>query len=106
MFNVLHLNNGNETLSEIGMLVGISRTDWSWAPLFADFDNDGLKDIYVSNGLRKDTRNIDWGNRYRNMTQTVKNFTQFDPSQWDLLLNSIPSEKIPNYMFRNNGDLT
>ena len=60
MFNVLHLNNGNETFSEIGMLAGISRTDWSWAPLFADFDNDGLKDIYVTNGLRKDT-SLHWG---------------------------------------------
>jgi len=106
MFNVLHLNNGNETFSEIGMLAGISRTDWSWAPLFADYDNDGFKDLFVTNGLRKDIRNIDWGITYRNMTQFVNDFTEFEPSQWDMLLNSMPSEQIQNYMFRNNGDLT
>lgn len=106
MFNVLHLNNGNGTFSEIGMLAGISRTDWSWAPLFADFDNDGLKDLYVSNGLRKDIRNIDWGINYRNLLRFVSDFAEFEPSQWDMLLNTLPSEKIPNYMFKNNGDLT
>jgi len=106
MFNVLHLNNGNETFSEMGMLAGISRTDWSWAPLFADFDNDGLKDVYVTNGLRKDIRNIDWGVSYRNLTQFVKDFSEFEPAQWDMLLNSMPSEQLANYMFTNNGDLT
>jgi len=106
MFNVLHLNNGNETFSEIGMLAGISRTDWSWAPLFADFDNDGFKDLYVTNGIRKDIRNIDWAFSYLNILQFVGDFTEFEASQWDLLLNSLPYEPIPNYMFRNNGDLT
>ncbi|MCK5280292.1 MAG: VCBS repeat-containing protein, partial [Cyclobacteriaceae bacterium] len=106
MFNVLHLNNGNETFSEVGMLAGISRTDWSWAPILADFDNDGLKDLYVTNGIQKDIRNIDWGTSYRNLTQFVANFTEFEESQWDMLLNSMPFEPIQNYMFRNNGDLT
>jgi len=106
MFNMLHLNNGNETFSEIGMLACISRTDWSWAPLFADFDNDGLKDLYVTNGIRKDIRNIDWGYNYRSLIQFVKSFTEFEASQWDMLLNSLPYEQVTNYMFRNNGDLT
>ncbi len=105
MFNVLHMNNGNETFSEIGMLAGISRTDWSWAPLFADFDNDGFKDLFVSNGLRKDIRNIDWGYFYRNLTQ-FSDLNSIEDSQWDKLLSTMPSEKIVNYMFRNNGDLT
>ncbi len=105
MFNVLHLNNGNETFSEIGMLAGISRTDWSWAPLFADFDNDGFKDLYVTNGIRKDIRNIDWGYSYRNLTQ-FSNFTDFEASQWDFLLDGLPFEPVTNYMFRNNGDLS
>lgn len=106
MFNVLHLNNGNETFSDIGTLAGISRTDWSWAPLFADFDNDGYKDLYVTNGLRKDTRNIDWGRTYRNMSQLAGSSIEFEPAQWDILLNTMPSEQIPNYMFMNNGDLS
>jgi len=105
MFNVLHLNSGNTTFSEIGMLAGISRTDWSWAPLFADFDNDGLKDLYITNGIRKDIRNIDWGYSYRNLTQ-FSHFTDFEASQWDFLLNSLPYEPVTNYMFHNNGDLT
>lgn len=106
MFNMLHLNNGNETFSEIGLLAGISRTDWSWAPLFADFDNDGHKDLYVTNGLRKDIRNKDWGIIYRNMSQIAGSTTEFESSQWNTLLKALPAEQIPNYMFRNNGDLT
>ena len=106
MFNVLHLNNGNETFSEIGMVAGISRTDWSWAPLFADFDNDGFKDLYVSNGIRKDIRNIDWGISYKNMIQFVTDFTELEDSQWDMILKTLPFEPVVNYMFRNNGDLT
>ena len=106
MFNVLHLNNGNETFSEIGMLAGISRTDWSWAPLFADFDNDGWKDLFISNGLRKDIRNIDWSVNYRSLTQFKSDYTKFEASQWDMLLGTLPSEKVTNYIFKNNRDLT
>lgn len=106
MFNILQLNNGNGTFSEIGTLSGMARTDWSWAPLLADFNNDGCKDLYVTNGLRKDVRNIDWGQNYNNLTRFASDYSKFEPSQWDMLLNSMPSEQIVNYMFRNNGDLT
>ncbi len=106
MFNMIQLNNGNGTFSEIGTMAGMARTDWSWAPLLADYDNDGWKDLYVTNGLRKDVRNIDWGGHYRNLTQFVSDYTKFEPSQWDMLLSSMPSEQIVNYMMRNNGDLT
>ncbi|HTK18369.1 MAG TPA: VCBS repeat-containing protein, partial [Mucilaginibacter sp.] len=65
MRNSLQLNNGNDEdgtpiLSEVGQLAGISNTDWSWAPLFADFDNDGWKDLFVSNGILKDMTNLDF----------------------------------------------
>jgi hypothetical protein len=106
MFNVLHMNNGNSTFSEIGMMAGISRTDWSWAPILADFDNDGFKDLFVSNGIRKDIRNIDWGIQYRNMIQFVGDFNQLKDSQMESLLKTLPYEPVPNYMFRNRGDLT
>ncbi len=106
MFNVLHLNNGNETFSEIGMLAGVSSTDWSWGPLFADFDNDGLKDLFVANGMRKDIRNMDWGDTYRQFTKISGGELNFKDSEWDYLLSTMPSEKVMNYMYKNNGDLT
>jgi len=58
--NSLQLNNGDGTFSEIGQLAGISATEWSWSPLFADFDNDGLKDLFVTNGYRQDVTNLDF----------------------------------------------
>jgi enediyne biosynthesis protein E4 len=111
MFNVLHLNNGvnpggDITYSEVGHLAGVSTTDWSWAPVFADFNNDGWKDLYVTNGIRKDIRNIDWGKLYHKIWALAGNTNTFTPGQWDMLLNSMPSKRVPNYMFRNNGDLT
>ena len=106
MYNVLHLNNGNETFSEIGMLAGVSSTDWSWGPLFADFDNDGFKDLFVANGMRKDIRNMDWGDIYRQFTKVSGGELNFKDSEWDYLLSTMPTEKVMNYMYRNNGDLT
>lgn len=106
MFNTLHLNNGNNTFSDIGTLANISKTDWSWAPVFADFDNDGLKDLYVTNGIRKDIRNIDWVNLYMNMSQFTSSDHDFTDKEWETLLNYMPSEPVSNYMFKNNGDLT
>ena len=92
MSNVLQLNNGGGNFSEIGNLAGIANTDWSWAPLFADFDNDGYKDLYVTNGLRKDIRNKDWGIIYRNMSQIAGSTTEFESSQWNTLLNAFSSQ--------------
>lgn len=106
MYNVLHMNNGNTTFSDIGMLAGISYTDWSWGPLFADFDNDGLKDLFIANGIRKDIRNIDWGKQYYKLMRLTHGRMEFKPSEWDMLLSTLPSEKVDNYMFRNRGDLT
>ena len=60
MFNSLFVNNGFGIMSDIGLFAGVSQTDWSWAPLLADFDNDGFKDLMVTNGFRKDTKNNDW----------------------------------------------
>src|SRR2546428_10601918 len=58
--NMLHLNNGNGTFSDIGQMAGVARTDWSWSVLLADLDLDGDKDIYVTNGLAKDVTSQDY----------------------------------------------
>ncbi|WP_203256372.1 VCBS repeat-containing protein [Hyunsoonleella ulvae] len=84
--------------SDISRLAGLSSTDWSWAPLFADLDNDGWKDVFISNGTRREINNKDY---FISLKGKKKNK--------DSLLSKslkIPSEKIDNYVFKNNGDLT
>jgi enediyne biosynthesis protein E4 len=98
--NMLQMNNGLEegiAFSEIGQLSGIYQTEWSWSPLMVDFDNDGYRDIVVTNGFPKDITDRDFI-QYR---QDVGNFIPLGD-----LVDSIPVVKIPNYAFKNNGDLT
>ena len=114
MRNMLHLNNGvraagntNEPFfSEIGQLAGVHETDWSWSVLMADFDNDGWKDMYVSNGFGKDMLNNDF--MQSQADAKLKNLST--PKQkGDALrskLDEYGSRQLPNYFFRNNGNLT
>ncbi|MEB2775449.1 VCBS repeat-containing protein [Algoriphagus sp. D3-2-R+10] len=100
MRNMLQLNNGDGTFSEIGQLAGISATDWSWAPLFADFDNDGFTDLFVSNGFLKDFTNLDFIN-YRN--EYLQN-SKVSASGINELIEKMPATKVGNYGFKNvNG---
>jgi len=102
MRNMLHLNNGDGTFSEIGQLAGISNTDWSWAPLFADYDNDGWKDLYITNGYLRDFTNMDFlkykGDFLQNRTTGKKDLID--------LVHKMPASNVNNYIFKNNGDLT
>lgn len=104
MRNMLHLNNGDGTFSEIARLSGVSSTDWSWSPLFADFDNDGYKDLFISNGYLRDYTNKDflryWGD-YK-----IKKAMDREPALLMDLIKAMPSTSLPNYIFRNNHDLT
>jgi len=104
MRNMLHMNNGNGTFSEIGQFAGISNTDWSWSPLLADFDNDGYKDLYITNGYMRDYTNKDflkyWGDYVINQAM------HHDSVNYLELISKMPSSLVPHYMFRNNGDLT
>jgi uncharacterized protein YciU (UPF0263 family) len=102
--NTLQLNNGNGTYSEIGQLAGISNTDWSWAPLLADFDNDGWKDLYVSNGILHDFTNRDFM-RYRMQMLERKNY-DLQPRDVKTLMDNLPSTDLENYAFENRGGVT
>ncbi|MEO6130832.1 MAG: VCBS repeat-containing protein, partial [Saprospiraceae bacterium] len=104
--NVLQLNNGNNTFSEIGQYAGISATDWSWGALIADLDNDGWKDVFIANGYRRDVTNFD----YLNFTfDSLNQLGGIDSKKYpdiNQILNLIPAVKIQNYLFINNKNLT
>ena len=104
MRNMLQLNNGDGTFSEIGQLAGISNTDWSWAGLVADFDNDGFKDFFVTNGEVKDYTDLDFI-KYYEQEEEKENFSNSKKALLEHLKN-MPSSKTHNYIFKNNGDLT
>jgi enediyne biosynthesis protein E4 len=102
--NTLQLNNGDGSFSEIGQLAGVHATDWSWSPLFADYDNDGKKDLMIANGYRQDVTNLDfiiYGKRTLFMGSPEAN-------RKDRLdeLKKLPGIKLHNFMYQNNGDLT
>ena len=104
--NVLQLNNGNNTYSEIGQLAGISATDWSWGALIADFDNDGWKDIYISNGYKRDVTDLDYMTFTRDSINKSGGLTKARYPDINTFLNLIPRKKLANYYYRNNKDLT
>src|SRR5437762_358361 len=103
--NSLQLNNGvtndgDVVFSEIGRLAGVAYTDWSWSALFADFDNDGYKDIFVTNGYPKAVNDFDY-------QTAVFRARQVGDTQLALKhLKELHSYEVPNYVFRNEGDLT
>jgi len=100
--NVLQLNNGDGTFSEIGRLAGIYATDWSWGALIADLDNDGLKDIFVANGIYKDLTDQDYIQFFsnRDMVMSIVSGKNVD---YKTLIDAIPSVKISSYAFKNLG---
>ena len=92
--NMLQKGNGkNVPFSEIGLMAGVSKTDWSWSPLFADMDNDGYQDLLITNGFPRDITDLDFGDFKFNVSRYLS------PAQ---ILDSIPKIKIPNYAFKNN----
>lgn len=102
--NTLQLNNGDGTFSEIGQLSGISHTDWSWSPLFADYDNDGFKDIFISNGYYRDGNDQDYV-KYRS-AKVIDAAGGFPNVKKMDLVNQMKQTRIDNYIYKNNGDLT
>ncbi len=103
--NTLQLNRGRGRFSEIGYLAGVYATDWSWTPLFADLDNDGLKDLFVTNGIYRRPNDLDYINYVSNeavQASLAQGITQRNL----LLLRKMPQIPLPNHAYRNNGNLT
>ena len=102
--NTLQLNNGDGSFSEISQVAGVNATEWSWAPLFADFDNDGWKDLFIANGYKTDITNLDfvvYGKRALFMGTP-----QANRKERLKILENYPGIHVGNYMYKNNKDLT
>lgn len=107
MRNVLQVNNGNGTFSDIAWLAGVSATEWSWSSLFADFDNDGHKDLFISNGIRRDMTDSEYIQFKRDTMEQLNKtgaplVTAQTMQKW---LDRMPQVKVHNYMYHNQGNL-
>jgi enediyne biosynthesis protein E4 len=103
--NNLQLNRRNGLFSEVGLYAGVAATDWSWSPLWVDFDNDGLKDLFITNGIPKRLNDIDYINFISNqeLTQKIQDNT-LDPR--DIAqIDKFPEVKLPSKFFKNQGQL-
>ena len=101
MYNTLNLNRSGGNFSEIAHFSGIAQTDWSWAPLFVDLDNDSNKDLVVTNGFKRDTKNNDWikelNDRFEKEGVSIE--VNFD------MIKKANSKRLVNYVYKNTGDL-
>ncbi|WP_421892947.1 VCBS repeat-containing protein [Marinoscillum sp.] len=102
--NMLQLNNGDNTFSEIGRLAGVEATDWSWGALIFDFQNDGLKDIFIANGIYQDLTDQDFLH-YVKQEEVVKKLVSGSGVDYKSLIDLIPSRPIANYAYLNQGNL-
>ena len=102
--NMLHLNNGDGTFSEVGRLANVEATDWSWGALLFDMDNDGQRDIFVANGIYQDITDLDYLNFIDDQETKVKIISQ-NGVNYKALIDPIPITPIPNYAYKNLGNL-
>lgn len=100
--NMLQQNNGDGTFSEVGQLAGVSNTDWSWAALFGDYDNDGQKDLFVTNGYVKDYTEMDFL-KY-SVDRVVRNMHKDSVDPIPEYIRKMPTNETPNYIFQNQGN--
>jgi enediyne biosynthesis protein E4 len=103
--NALQLNRGKGVFSEIAAYSGVHATDWSWAPLFFDADNDGLKDLFISNGIPMRPNDLDYLQFVEDNAAAI-NTTGSERISSLALVSMMPSDTIANYAYKNNGDLT
>ena len=103
--NTLQLNNGNNSFSEVAYFSGVAKTDWSWAGLLFDMDNDGYRDIYVTNGINHDLTDIDFVDFFANEIMQKMALTG-KKEAIDSIINKMPVTPLSNYAYRNNHDIT
>ncbi len=103
--NTLQLNNGNGTFSEVAYFSGVDATDWSWAGLLFDMDNDGFRDIFITNGINHDLTDLDFVDFFANEIIQKMALTGRKESI-DSIIDKMPIRPQPNYAYRNNGDIT
>lgn len=103
--NTLQLNNGNGSFSEVAYYSGVDATDWSWAGLLFDMNNDGLRDIYITNGINHDLTDLDFIDFFANKIIQRMVLTGKEESI-DSIINKMPIRPQPNYAYKNNGDIT
>ncbi len=103
--NNLQLNRGDGTFSEIALFAGMYATDWSWAPLFFDFDHDGYKDLFISNGIPRRFNDLDYINFRANSEVRFKANTNNLEEKDLAVVEKMPQIKLPNRFFRNTGAL-
>lgn len=101
MHNALQYNHGNGFFTDISQLAGVDKTDWSWAALLSDLDNDGFKDIIVTNGYRRDVYDRDTNEKMRQFLKEKNNLVD----SVEQVLGILPSVKLVNYIYRNQGNL-
>ena len=105
MQNALQLNLGGGRFSEMAFLSGIAATEWSWGSLLADVDNDGYRDLFITNGIKGATNDMDYMNFIAN--EDIQRRIDSGMKDADMpLTGEIPPKKVPNYFYRNNADLT
>ena len=99
--NVLNINNGFGGFSDISFVNNVAQTEWSWSVLLADFDNDGLKDMHITNGYKRDITNNDYARYKMDELQKKLNTKQITLKQW---IEEIPSVAVPAFLFKNKGN--
>jgi hypothetical protein len=103
--NMLQLNNTNLTFSEVGRFSGVEASDWSWGALFFDMNNDGLKDLFIANGIYKDLTNQDYL-KYISNQEVIESIVNHNHEvNYKKLIDIIPSNKVKNHAYLNKGDL-
>ena len=105
MQNTLHLNKADDVFTEVAFQAGIAATEWSWGVLACDMDMDGLKDLYITNGILGATNDMD----YINFISQSHIQRQIESPTKDVLsdfVKHMPQKKVANYVYKNNGDVT